>query len=77
MIIGLFKELDPETRVSLLPEHITALQNGIRRFAWNSEQALLHSPPMNSMRRRRLTGRQRRSDQAVRLSFIHPSAHGK
>lgn len=31
MIIGLLKELDPETRVSLLPEHITALQK------WNTQ----------------------------------------
>ena len=31
MIIGLLKELDPETRVSLLPEHIAALQK------WNTQ----------------------------------------
>ena len=40
---------------------------------WNPEQALLHSPPMNSMPPPAPhQGRQRRSDQAVGLLSIHP-----
>ena len=38
MTIGVLKESSPETRVSILPEHIATFKNGMYLYWWKTGQ---------------------------------------